>query len=64
MTDYTDKLVQEGAARLALDLQKYWSDRGYYVTTYLEQFAVVNRVPLFGVRSDMINGLPKDWSDK
>ena len=55
-----DNLVEAGAARLAARITAYWRERGYPVRTWLtkETQVTTNRSSAYGVRSDMVNGLP------
>lgn len=64
-----DYMSAEGAATLANRVRKYWRGRGHSVTTEIvveksqrieEPDGKVRVIPsVWGVRSDMVNGLPR-----
>ena len=52
----------DGAKRLQRRIEKYWADRGYTVTTRLEEYGEF--YTMFLVKSDMVDGWPKDYHRK
>lgn len=50
------------AQRIANNIKRYWKEFGYEVEAvpYINSRKVYNRT-YWGVRSDLVNGLPKDW---
>jgi hypothetical protein len=53
-----DNSTMTGAERLAKKIKGYWSDKGFVVETRVDCFGV-SRNMFSTVRSDMINGVPK-----
>lgn len=50
-------MTKQEAKTLAMDIKEFWAKRGYSVRTWPE--LVGDGVYIYGVRSDMVNGLPK-----
>ena len=59
--DYCD---EAGAARVKAKLEKYWAERGHCVevTTQFGGFTPEMRSCRVDVRSDMVNGWPRNYS--
>lgn len=63
----TDWLAGDNAHDLAKQIRAYWAGRGYRVETTVEPEYTRRRDGSTGsyighvVRSDMINGLPREW---
>jgi hypothetical protein len=62
MSDY---LTREGANQIAHVIQEYWAKRGKKVSLTIEEFRTDRKDrngstsgPLYGIRSNMINGTP------
>lgn len=53
-----ERKAHEDAARL----MSYWFDKGFIVKAHVER-TVVGGNAVFTVRSDMVNGLPKDYKN-
>lgn len=53
----TDFFTKHGAALLAQHITSYWRSRGYVVRT--ERFLVDGTDATWGVRSNLVNGLPR-----
>ena len=64
MTLASDPLTHAGAAELAARVGLYWQKRGYRVSTRIEDQSSARTKGaggvVFGVRSDLVNGLPRD----
>jgi hypothetical protein len=57
-----DRCSKAGAVRLASDIKEYWAERNYGgVKTQLAESFEFQTKPLVGVRTDLVNGLPRDW---
>ena len=65
-----DLCTEHGAKSVAARIERYWHDRGiqergepYVVTTRLKQhgFSAKMREAWYSVRTDMVNGYPKDY---
>jgi hypothetical protein len=60
-----DWLSETGATKLAARITHYWTSRGYNVTVTVEN--VRRKKPgghvsaAYGIKSDLIGGLPMDW---
>lgn len=54
--------TRAGAKRIARIIEQYWDRKGYTVTTEIYQsgFSMTARMAPWFIRSDMINGYPKD----
>jgi hypothetical protein len=52
-----------GAEVLAARITAYWRERGYEVncTIHEQMYVVAMRSARYDVRSDMVNGLPRDY---
>jgi hypothetical protein len=63
MTDHCD---HAGALRLKERIEAYWRERGASVTVQIVAagYVVAMRSARFDVRSDMLNGLPREWDKK
>lgn len=61
MTDYCDL---PGAMRLKDRIEAYWRERGVVVIVRLEEggFVPVMRTRRVDVRSDMVDGWPREWA--
>lgn len=63
----TDWLAGDRANELAGQIRRYWADRGYSVNAWAEPQYQIKRDGSSGafighvVRSDMVNGLPREW---
>ncbi len=53
-----DWLTAAGALTLAGKIRRYWQARGFDVEPFVEEFKVTDRGTVYGVRSDMVAGLP------
>lgn len=53
-----DTMTEQGARRLAAQIHDYWKKRGKFVRTWTVSTRE-HHGPLFAVRSDMVNGVPK-----
>jgi len=51
-----------GAVELARRLRKYWLNRGYNITTRAESVQASERALIYGVRSNLVDGLPPEES--
>jgi hypothetical protein len=63
LKDYPNRLNQAGALELEKTIRKYWADRGYRIETTIEP--MTNRdskAPVFVLRSNLLNGLPRRQS--
>lgn len=62
MTDYCS---EDGARRIKKALIAYWAARGHDVTVEIERagFDSAMRSARFDVRSNMVNGLPRETED-
>lgn len=61
--DHTnDFSTRSGAAALAARIAAYWRERGYAVLLSVEEkgFHPVTRAVRFEVRSDLVDGLPRE----
>lgn len=63
--EWSDK---QGAQRLANLIKKRWKDCGYVVHTRVELAMKYNETkndnrPIYSVKTDLINGLPKGYTD-
>lgn len=54
-----DSFSDKGAARIAGSIEGFWAVMGKEVKTKLEPFVLGQRI-LYSVRSDMVNGLPRE----
>lgn len=56
-----DASSKEGAERIARTIQQYWAHKGRMVRAWV--ISVTNpkqgKPPVWGVRTDMLNGLPR-----
>jgi transposase len=50
--------TERGAKILAKRIERYWRDEGHSVRCQVVNDGITDNYPHFGVRSDMINGLP------
>jgi hypothetical protein len=59
----TDQSIAE---RAAADLRGYWAERGYAVSVDVEcvDGGKYTSGPLYSIRTDLINGLPKGFKAK
>lgn len=55
-----DYLHRGGAAQLADRIVKFWQKRGHDVGARIELASDWARGPIYGVRSDLVRGLPAD----
>lgn len=55
----SDTCSRRGAVEIARRIETYWQERGYLVETSIEAADALNFASVFGVRSDLVNGLPK-----
>jgi hypothetical protein len=53
-----DWSTQAGAYEQAELIRRYWMGKGRYVTVAVEQRSKHAREGLFGIRSNLVNGLP------
>ena len=53
--------TKPGAEHLAKCIRDYWADRSYLVETKVE-VAGSSRSPRWDVRSNLVNGLPRDFT--
>ena len=59
----TDPFSREGSARLARKIERYWRGKGHTVNVWTEEFgSSIGDEPLYGVRSDLVNGFPQSLS--
>jgi transposase len=56
--DAPDTLSKGDAEKLARRITAYWRDQGYSVACWIEQSGTSQRHKFWGVRSDLVNGLP------
>lgn len=58
---YRDLSTRSGAAALAAKIRDYWTERGFAVLLSVEEkgFHPVTRAVRFEVRSDLVDGLPR-----
>lgn len=71
--EFEDLWTEEGAKRLAARIFNYWLDRGHVVQPRVERNLLArgpergranrSREPIWCVRSDMINGLPRGMAE-
>lgn len=63
MIDYYDAM---GARRIKARIEEYWRERDATVTVELVEagFVVAMRTRRVDVRSDMLNGWPREWAKK
>lgn len=54
-----DSFAKSGAEKLARRIQQYWAERGYDVDAHAAVVAYVEGMPQYGIRSDMIGGMPQ-----
>jgi len=57
----SDLCTQDGASRLAAQIQEFWRKRGFDVAveTHEEGFVATMRSARTDLRSDMVNGMPR-----
>ena len=62
ITDQNWQLLgtKPGAELLAQSIRDYWADRSYLVEARVE-LSGAPRTPRWDVRSDLVNGLPRDF---
>lgn len=62
----TECCNRSGAERIKDKIVTYWRERGYEVNVTLREceFTSVMRSKRFDIRSDLVNGLPKDYGAK
>ena len=61
MHDEQDLSTKTGAAVLVAKIREYWSERGFAVLLTVEEkgFHPATRAVRFEVRSDLVDGLPR-----
>lgn len=66
MAGETDWLTAANAQILAEQLEEFWASHGGKVKAHIEQGRVGRgaHAGFYCVRSDMKNGLPRDWDTK
>ena len=52
-----ERHTQDGAIHTAAQIREYWAKKGYLVVTTI--CPIPGRDRLWGIRSDLINGLPQ-----
>jgi hypothetical protein len=63
MTNQIDHMTEQGAKDLSYKIRFYWAQQGYYITTEVVRVRVAsshNGKSAYGVKSNLINGLPRD----
>ena len=58
-----DTCDKDGASRIKAKIESFWKERGYVVQVYPVDgpFTAALRTTRVDLRSDLRNGLPKDW---
>lgn len=60
----SDAFALAGANALKTQIETFWAERGHTVQVWLEQkeFNAVVRAARYDVRSDLVNGMPREPS--
>ena len=56
-----DLLSLEGATTLVKHIREFWAAKGYEVMAYMIGDGADDRACVYAVRSDLVNGFPRDW---
>lgn len=56
-----EKFVIEVAAD---NIRAFWGKQGYQVSVWIDEEQVSKFGPIRVIKSDLVNGLPKDWKPK
>ena len=61
--EFDTDMSHASASRLANTIRKYWAERGYVVAVRTVPISGNHERSVFAVRSDLVNGLPRDFKN-